>query len=48
VRGGCRVTHNAAGIRGSLIRQAQNRLEGYMGKALPPMGTLELEGIGED
>jgi hypothetical protein len=22
-------------------------LEGYMGKALPPMGTLELEGIGE-
>jgi hypothetical protein len=34
------VLNNVAGIRGSL--------ECYMGKALPPMGTLELEGIGED
>jgi hypothetical protein len=34
------VLNNVAGIRGSL--------EGYMGKALPPMGTMELEGIGEE
>jgi hypothetical protein len=34
------VLNNVAGIWGSL--------EGYMGKALPPMGTMTLEEIGED
>jgi hypothetical protein len=34
------VLSNVAGIRGAL--------EGYAGKALPPMETLTLEGIGED
>jgi hypothetical protein len=29
-----------AGIRGAL--------EGFVGKALPKMGTMELEGIGEE
>ena len=34
------VLGNVAGIRGSL--------EGYAGKALPPMDTMGLEGIGEE